>query len=655
MDIVVLTIKIPLIDITTILSSMRCLTIVLAIIACAGALRAQSHYHGQHSTKLKVADTVTARVRAFDLKNVRLLESRFKDNMNRNGAWLLSISSSRLLHNFRVNAGLPTSASAFGGWEKLDVELRGHTIGHVLSGLSMMFVSTGEQRYKLKADSLVAGLLQCQQTLGSGYLSAFPENLINRAIKGEPVWAPWYTIHKIIAGLLDVYLYTDNDTALRIASNIASWAYQKLSPLSNEQLAVMLKQEFGGMNEVFYNLFAITNDEKHERLARMFYHEEVLDPLSNRIDNLKGLHANTQIPKIIGQARRYELTGEQPARTSAEFFWETVINHQTYANGGNSDYEHFIERDQISKHLSPRTTETCNTYNMLKLTNHIFQWTGDTRYVDYYERALYNHILAAQDPKSGMASYFMPMKPGMFKVYSTKENSFWCCVGSAFESNSKFGEAIYFHDENSVYVNLFIPSELTWDEIGVNLLQESSFPEKPETTLTVRKVDGRLSTIFIRYPSWATGKANLTINGRNFPFKQSPGHYIELRRKWSAGDKIVLKFPMKLEFIPTPDNPNVAAIAYGPILLAGEVGADGLTETTPYVKDQNDLNNFFIPSDLRDELDLNGQNDFSWLKPLQAEPLAFKSAPEVTKKEIIFRPYYSLTQQRYVVYWQIKK
>ena len=616
---------------------------------------AQSHYPGQQIEKFKVADKQKSSVYTFNLNDIRLLESPFKENMERNGRWLLSIDVNRLLHSFRVNAGLPTRAIAYGGWEMLDVELRGHSVGHVLSGLALMYSSTGDEAYRKKGDSLVLGLAQCQEALGnSGYLSAYPEHLIDRVINGQPVWAPWYTLHKIIAGLLDMYLYTDNKQAVSIATKMASWAYKKLSPLNEAQTQVMLRQEFGGMNEVFYNLYAITGNEENKKLAEIFYHHRVMDPLAKKVDSLNHLHANTQIPKIIGEARGYEITGEEKDKDIAQFFWQTVIDHHTYANGGNSDDEHFFQPDQISKHITPHTTETCNTYNMLKLTRHLFQWTANVKYADYYEQALYNHILAAQDPETGMASYFMPFTPGTFKVYSTKDSSFWCCVGTAFESNAKFGEGIYYHDDNGVYVNLFIPSELNWKQKDFKLIQNTSYPESDKTLLTVSSSSHDAMSIFIRYPSWATSGAFVTINGKKISVSQKPGSYIQIDRKWKNGDRIEVHFPMTLRYVPAPDNASVSAIAYGPILLAGKMGTEGLTNATPYVRDQDDLDHYFIPKDVTNELHINQANGFQWLLAVPQEALTFKTTSGVAEREITFIPYYKIHHERYVVYWNLK-
>ena len=407
-----------------------------------------SQYVGQFSSDQTIQPRIQVKAYSFDLRDVKLLNSRFKDNMERDGKWLLSIDNNRLLHSWRVNAGMRTNAKPLGGWEGLDVELRGHTLGHVLSGLSLMYASTGDTAYKNKADSLVSALAEIQQVLNEGgYLSAFPQNLVNRAIEGKPVWAPWYTLHKIMAGLIDMYQYAGNKQALDVVEKMSDWAYHKLENLSQEQLAVMLKTEFGGMIESAYNLYSITGNENDKKLAGFFYDHRVLDPLAEKEDKLAKFHANTQIPKIIGEARGYELTGDVNEKTIADFFWQTVIDHHTYVTGGNSDYEFFFTPDQISKHISRATTETCNTYNMLKLTRHLFTWTADEKYADYYERALYNHILASQEQETGMVTYFLPYTPGSFKTYSDKYNSFWCCVGTGFENHAKYGEGIYYHND----------------------------------------------------------------------------------------------------------------------------------------------------------------------------------------------------------------
>ena len=613
-----------------------------------------SQYVGQFSDIQSIKTQIQVKASSFNLSDVKLLNSRFKENMERDGKWLLSINSKKLLHSWQVNAGMATNGRSFGGWEGLDVELRGHSLGHVLSGLALMYASTGEIAYKSKADSLVSALAEIQKVLNQGgYLSAFPQNLVNRVIEGKPVWAPWYTLHKVMEGLIDMYQYAGNKQALDIAIKMSDWAYHKLENLSTEQLAIMHKTEFGGMMEAAYNLYSITGNVNDKKLAECFYHHSILDPLAQKEDKLAGNHANTQIPKIIDEARGYELTGNERERNIAEFFWQTVIDHHTFVTGGNSDHEFFFEPDQISKHISPATTESCNTYNMLKLTRHLFTWTANAKYADYYEQALYNHILASQDPETGMVMYFLSYTPGTFKTYCTKENSFWCCVGTGFENHAKYGEGIYYHDDKGIYVNLFIPSELTWKEKGIKLKQQTGYPEEATTHLTIQEIKDGNVPLYIRYPSWATSGATIKINGRNVKISQKPGSYIVLNKTWKTGDKIDITYPISLRLVATNDNPNMAAVVYGPIVLAGDMGTDGIQAPAPYAKDQLDFRKTAIPDNIVSTLNINGRKLNDWLIPVNGKQLVFKTTG-VASKEITMIPYYQIDKQRYIIYWNMK-
>ena len=627
---------------------------VILILSCISTSVIFSQYVGQFSSVQTVKPQIQIKAYSFDLSDIKLLDSRFKENMERDGKWLLSIDNKRLLHSWQVNAGMATNGRSFGGWEGLDVELRGHSLGHVLSGLALMYASTGEIAYKSKADSLVSALAEIQKVLNQGgYLSAFPQNLVNRVIEGKPVWAPWYTLHKVMEGLIDMYQYAGNKQALDIAIKMSDWAYHKLENLSTEQLAIMHKTEFGGMMEAAYNLYSITGNVNDKKLAECFYHHSILDPLAQKEDKLAGNHANTQIPKIIGEARGYELTGNERERNIAEFFWQTVIDHHTYVTGGNSDHEFFFEPDQISKHVSPATTESCNTYNMLKLTRHLFTWTADPKYADYYEQALYNHILASQDPETGMVMYFLSYTPGTFKTYCTKENSFWCCVGTGFENHAKYGEGIYYHDDKGIYVNLFIPSELTWKEKGIKLKQQTGYPEEATTHLTVQEIKDGNVPLYIRYPSWATSGATIKINGRNVKISQKPGSYIVLNKTWKTGDKIDITYPISLRLVATNDNPNMAAVVYGPIVLAGDLGTEGIESPAPYGKDQLDFRNTAVPDNIVTTLNINGRKLNDWLIPVNGKQLVFKTTG-VASKEITMIPYYQIDKQRYIIYWNMK-
>ncbi|KAI9452855.1 hypothetical protein F5148DRAFT_985779 [Russula earlei] len=630
-------------------------------LAAITGIQAQSHYPGQHAGKFAVPDQLQPAVYSFDLSDVRLLDGHCKQNMEREQQWLLAIDIKKLLHSFRVNAGIFDANEGgyfdikkYGGWESLDCELRGHTTGHLLSGLALMYAQTGEPVYKAKADSIVMALSEVQTVLDQdGYLSAFPQELINRNLAGKKVWAPWYTLHKIMAGLIDQYLYCDNQQALAIVSKMGDWAYKKLQPVTPAQRTIMLRNEFGGINESFYNLYAITGKPAYQWLAAFFYHNEMLDPLKEGKDILDKKHANTYIPKLLGMTREYEIDGKGDGDSIAAFFWNTVITHHSFVTGSNSDKEKFFTPDDLSDHLTGYTGETCNVYNMLKLTRHLFTHTGDIRYADFYEKALFNHILGQQDPATGMVAYFLPMLPGAHKVYSTKENSFWCCVGTGFENHAKYGEAIYYHSNDALYVNLFIASTINWKEKGFSMKQETNFPESDTMLFTIQQAPATNLALHIRYPSWATS-ALVTVNGKKLPVKQAADTYITIQREWKANDKVTVVFPMALTTQATNDNPNKAAILYGPIVLAGEMGTAQMDAPAPYSNPAlyNDYYtyNYHVPANLVTALSVNKNNLAASIQPVNGQPLSFKTV----KEDITLRPLYDVHRERYVVYWNIK-
>ena len=499
-----------------------------------------------------------------------------------------------------------------------------------------------------------------QEALGEdGYLSAFPQNLIDRNIAGQRVWAPWYTLHKLYSGLTDQYLYCDNQQALEVVEKMAMWAYDKLSKTTPEQRKVMIRNEFGGMNDSFYTLYQITGKAEYKWLAEFFYHEETLDPLLTQEDNLDKKHANTFIPKLIGLARAYEIGEPEQNRTIAGFFWNTVVDHHSFCTGSNSDKEKFFKPDHQHEHLTGYTGESCNVYNMLKLTRHLFCMDADVKLADYYEKALYNHILGQQDPESGMVAYFLPMLPGAHKVYSTPDSSFWCCVGTGFENQAKYGEAIYYHKNDELFVNLFIASELNWKEKVVTVLQETKFPQESTSTFTIKTNQSQKLTINIRYPSWATAGALVKINGKTIRVKQNPGSYIALERTWKTGDNIEIDFPMELNVNPS-DDPDIVSISYGPIVLAAKMGIEGMEKPAPYSnpKLHNDYYtyDYNVPNDLSNVLNVNvkGKAVTEWLKPVDGKPLTFKTINATDDKSYTFVPLYDLHRERYIVYWNLK-
>ena len=632
----------------------------IALAVCLGissVLSAQSVYPGQHRGKMKKETVAPLRAESFDLKDVRLLPGRFRDNMMRDSAWMVSIEVGRLLHSFRTNAGVFAgreggymTVKKLGGWESLDCELRGHTTGHLLSAYGLMYAATGSDVFRLKGDSLVRGLAEVQEALGNGYLSAFPEELINRNLRGTGVWAPWYTLHKLFSGLMDQYLYADNAQALEVVKKMGDWAYRKLKPQTEEVRRKMIRNEFGGINESFYNLYALTGNEDYRWLAEYFYHNDVIDPLKELKDDLGTKHTNTFIPKVIAEARNYELTRSGTSRELSEFFWHTMIDHHTFAPGCSSDKEHFFDPQKMSAHLSGYTGETCCTYNMLKLSRHLFCWTGDEAVASYYERALYNHILGQQDPESGMVCYFLPLLSGAHKMYSTRENSFWCCVGSGFESHAKYGEAIYYRNDRGIYVNLFIPSTVNWSEKGITLRQETAFPSEEKTVITIKAERPVQTTVYLRYPSWS-GRPSVYVNGRKQSVRQKPGSYIALTRQWQEGDRIEAVYPMQVRIETTPDNPGKGALLYGPLVLAGERGTEGMHSPAPFSNPKlyNDYYtyDFHVPAGLPTTLQVDMKH---------AERTLLRDGKELkftTAQGDVIRPLYDLHRQRYVVYWDM--
>ena len=591
----------------------------------------------------------------FDLTQVRLLDGPFKRAQEMDHLLLLSLDPERLLLMFRVTAGLSDWARPLTGWESPGSELRGHSLGHYLSACALMYASTGDPALKARTEHIVAELAKCQaampaQGYHAGYLSAFPESFFDRVDAQQPVWAPWYTMHKIMAGLFDTYLHTGNPQALEVLNRLAGWVKFRVDRLTPEQMQGSLKNEHGGMNEVLANLYGITGNPDHLRLAQAFNHHAVLDPLARGEDRLDGLHANTQFPKIIGAAREYELTGDGTCRDIADFFWREVVRKRSYVIGGNSDDEHFFPIDEFARHLSAVTAETCNTYNMLKLTGHVWSWAPSAESMDYYERGLYNQILASQDPDTGMVCYFIPTEPGRFKTYSTPEESFWCCFGTGMENHAKYGEMIYAHGADSLYLNLFIPSELSWPEKGLTLRQTTGFPEEPSSRLTFAVRKPVTLDLKVRQPAWARPGITLRVNGEPAAGGASDG-YVTVRREWRDGDTVAIGLPMELHTEPLPGVPNIVAFVDGPIVLAGELGAAGLPGGGQEARDQHDFLKLPVPP--MPELVGNLNDLVSHLAPVAGAPLAFKTEGLGRPADVTFKPFYQIHHQRYGIYWTV--
>ncbi|HJZ75612.1 MAG TPA: beta-L-arabinofuranosidase domain-containing protein [Vicinamibacterales bacterium] len=603
-----------------------------------------------------VPDKVTPAAVSFRLQDVRLLDGPFKRAMELDQQYLLSIDVDRLLHNFRVNAGLPSSAAPLGGWEAPDVELRGHTAGHYLSALSLMYASTGDARFKARADTLVAALATIQEALARrfhpGYLSAFPEEFFDRVDARQKVWAPYYTIHKIMAGLVDAHELAGNAQALVVVTKMADWVRFRVDRLSEAQQQAALGTEFGGMNEVLANIYAITGNADYLRVAHAFDHKAIFEPLARREDPLSGLHANTQFPKIIGAAREYELTGDPRLRDVTTFFWDRVVHHRSYVIGGNSDGEAFFPEEEFSKHLGASGPETCNTYNMLKLTRHVFAWSGDAGAMDYYERALFNHILPSQDPATGMVLYYCPLRPGAWKSFSTENDSFWCCVGTGMENHAKYGDTIYFHDASSLYVNLFIPSELTWKEKGLVVRQQTRFPEEQATHLTMTLTQPARFAVKLRQPAWARG-ASVRVNGQEGREGREgqEASYLTIEREWKSGDTLDVSLPMALHTEAMPDNPKMIAVMYGPMVLVGDLGREGLEGVKRYGPSAPQVGRVKTPPIPAFVGDVKAV--VNSITPNPSVPLEFRTKGLAQPHDVTLVPLYRILDQRYTVYWSV--
>jgi uncharacterized protein len=512
----------------------------------------------------------------FPVTDVRLLPSFWKEMMERNRSYLYSLPNDRLAHNFRVTAGLPSDADPLGGWEDPKGELRGHYVGHYLSACAMLYASTGDEFIRRKADELVSTLAACQAQ--DGYLSAYPTEFYDRLREHKEVWAPFYTYHKILAGMIDMYEHTGNKQALDVAVKMADWANAYSRTFSPDEWQKVLLVEHGGMMESAFNLYAITGNEKYRDLAYRFEHHKIFDPLAAGEDKLADNHANTNIPKIIGAARGYELTGDERLRTISENFYRYITEHHVYCTGGTSNYEGWRAPDAIASELGPDAEECCCSYNMMKLSRHIFGREPNAAHFDYYERVLFNVRAGTQDP-DGMLMYYVSLQPGLYKTFGTPLESFWCCTGTGSEEYTKLNDSIYWHDEDALFVNLYLPSTLDWKERGLRLTQTTKFPNEQRTTFTVDSAPNRATALKLRIPYWATKGVAVAVNGQPVQGETAPSSYVTVSHDWKTGDVITLDLPLTLHVNRAPDDEKVQAAMYGPLVLAVRMGTEDLTKS----------------------------------------------------------------------------
>jgi len=598
---------------------------------------------------------VMPKVQPFPMTQVRVLGGPFKEAAEWNRGYMARLVEDRLIHNFRLNAGMPSSAAPLGGWEQYtpgrDGELRGHFTGHFLSASALLYASTGDQQAKAKGDSMVAELAKCQQKIGAdGYLSAFPTEWFDRLDARKGVWAPYYTIHKIMAGMFDMYQHAGNKQALEVLEGMANWADTWTTSKSEEHMQEILKTEYGGMNEVLYNLAGATGDDRWARAGDRFTKKSFFNPLASRRDELRGLHVNTHIPQVIGAARRYELSADMRFHDVADYFWYEVTSARAYVTGGTSNGEGWLAQPrQLASELkrSSATAECCCAYNMMKLTRQLYSWTADPRYFDYYERTMLNHRLGTIQPQSGYTQYYLSLTPGAWKTFNNEDKCFWCCTGTGVEEFSKLNDSIYWRDDQGLYVNLFIPSELNWAEKGFRLKQDTKFPDVASTTLVVSVDKPVQLAMRLRIPEWLTSGGSVKINGKSVEAMASAGSYLTLSRTWKNGDRVEMELPMRLRIESMPDDPKMQSILYGPLVLAGDLGSEGLTEQMIVGPNAPQIRRvpLEVPSFHAASADPN-----SWIKA-GAKPLEFRTDGQ--QKNVSLAPINSIFGKRYSVYWQV--
>ena len=617
-------------------------------------------------TLVTVSAQTQRKVQYFPLQNVRLLDSPFKQAQETDKAYILALEPNRLLAPYLREAGLTPKAESYTNWENTGLD--GHIGGHYLSALSMMYASTGDSAMLNRLNYMLDELQRAQQAVGTGFLGGTPGSVeLWKEIKAGNIdaggfslngrWVPLYNIHKIYAGLRDAYIYAGSQQALDMLIALTDWMIDITSSLSDVQIQDMLRSEHGGLNETFADLYAITKEDKYLKLAIRFSELAILNPLIQGQDHLTGMHANTQIPKVIGFKAIANLADNAEWDSGCRYFWDRVVNHRSVCIGGNSVREHFHpEADFTPMLLDIEGPETCNTYNMLRLTKQLYQSTPEMAFADYYERALYNHILSSQDPEKGGFVYFTPMRPGHYRVYSQPETSMWCCVGSGLENHAKYGEFIYAHSDDSLYVNLYIPSRLDWKKKGIALTQETTFPNEEEIRFQLEHAPKSTFTLLLRYPSWAKG-AQVIVNGKQQDIKETSNGYIAINRKWKKGDRINLLLPMELALEQIPDQQNYFAFTYGPIVLAA---ATDTTDMQGLFADDSRGGHIAhgcqIPLQKVPMLIGNASEVLAQLKRLPCEQLAFEFTGNIYPAQstpLTFIPFYNLHQSRYAIYCHV--
>ena len=688
----------------------------LSRLALAGALRRASVFAlasswlGSFALAAPITNVIPDTARPLPLTAVRLTGGPLKNAQDLDAKYLLALEPDRMLAGYRIRAGLEPKAKGYGGWDSVEgKQLTGHIGGHYLSAVSLMYAATGDARFKERADYMVKELKEVQDKRGNGYLGAITDSkgvdgatIFEQVSKGDirsggfdlnGMWSPWYTLHKTYAGLRDAYRLTGNKTALELLIKYSEWAELIVSRMTDAQVQRMLNTEFGGMNEIFADLYADTGDKRWLDLSYRFEHHSFTEPLKRHQDNLAGKHGNTQVPKMLGSLSRFAYTGDPGDAFAAGFFWDRVVDHHSYATGGHGKDEYFGEPDKLNDRVDGRTAETCNVYNMLKMARALFALRPDAHYADFHERALFNHILASYDPQDGWACYMVPVGRGVQHEYERNmtDGGFTCCTGSSMESHALHAAGIYYEASgrsgvsaerrtipsesdqrrstetplrdaggDKLWVNIYAPSTADWQAAGVKLAMETDFPEGESATLKFTAASPKEFTLLLRRPFWVGTNFSVSVNGQaiapellaaprgEMPGRRSPpaslpkaSSFVELKRTWKTGDEVSVKLPKTLRLEPLPDNPRRVAILWGPLVLAGDLGAEQGRRGRGGAQDA-------VPVFLAAERPVA-----DWLKPVADKPGSFRTDGVGKERDVDFVPFYRLHRHTYGIYWDL--
>ncbi|HEU5122958.1 MAG TPA: beta-L-arabinofuranosidase domain-containing protein [Verrucomicrobiae bacterium] len=647
-----------------------------AILLFAGCRSPQHSQPEKYSTAVPsqvISNAVPFIARPLPLNDVRLTGGPLKHAQDLDAEYLLKLEPDRMLYYLRERAGLkPKAGQGYGGWDGAGRQLTGHIAGHYLSAVSYMWAATGDPRFKERADYIVSELKEIQDAQGDGYIGALManaprgtnaptssgsrrerpvidgkqrfEDLARGVIQSggfdlNGMWSPWYVQHKLYAGLRDAYRLTGNRTALNVEIKFTEWADGILSQLNDAQIQRMLNTEFGGMNEIMADLYADTGDPRWRKAFGYFNHRSIIEPLSRHEDILAGKHGNTQVPKLYGSLIEYIFTGDETNGSAAKFFWDQVVLHHSFATGGHGKDEYFGPPDQLSDRVDGRTAESCNVYNMLKMTRTLFALQPDIKYADFEERALFNHVLASIDPEDGRTCYMVPVGRGVTHEYQDMFHSFTCCVGTGMENHALHGDGIYYESGDKLWLNFYTPSTAHWKTMSAEFEMQTDFPEGENAALKVNLKSRTHFTLALRRPAWAGDGFQIWINGKEASGISGPGTYVELTRDWNDGDTIEIRLPKTLHVEALPDNPRRVALMWGPLVLAGDLGpeerrARGTHADVP----------IFVAAE---------QPVADWLKPVPNKPGAFRTVGVGREQEVDFIPFYRLHRRTYAVYWDL--